>query len=87
MGNLLLLEYDGEKRILNTECKPIARILKSDGSEEQGEGKNQKSLYDLCRGICIHSAVKEDKKNVVLDPNSLISQVYTEAGKNLKDLL
>lgn len=86
LGNLTKLEYNGEERIFNTECKPIVRILKSDGSEEQGEGKSQKSLYDLCRGICIHSAAKEDKKNIVLDPNSLINEVYTNEGKTLKDL-
>jgi energy-coupling factor transporter ATP-binding protein EcfA2 len=87
LENLLYLEYDGKDRILNAECKPIARFLKSDGTEEVGEGKNQKSIYDLCKGICIHSAAKEDKKSVVLDPDILINQVYIETGQTLKDLL
>lgn len=87
LENLLYLEYDGKYRILNAECKPIARFLKSDGTEEVGEGKNQKSIYHLCKGICIHSAAKEDKKNVVLDPDILINQVYIETGQTLKDLL
>ncbi len=85
--NLLYLEYDGEERMLNAECQPKARFLKSDGTEEAGEGKNQKSVYDLCKGICIYSAAKEDKKNVVLNPDTLINLVYTESGQTLKDLL
>ncbi len=87
LGNLFHLEYDGKGCILNSECKPIARFLKSDGTEELGKGKNQRSIYDLCKGICIHSAVKEDKKNVELDPDSLMNEVYTDAGQTLKDLL
>jgi len=85
--NLLYLEYDGEERMLNAECQPIVRFLKSDGTVEAGEGKNQKSVYDLCKGICIHSAAKEDKKNLVLNPDTLINLVYTETGQTLKDLL
>lgn len=85
--NLLYLEYAGEERLLNAECQPIVRFLKSDGTEEAGEGRNQKSVYDLCKGICIHSAAKEDKKNLVLNPDTLINQVYTETGKTLIDLL
>lgn len=86
LENLIYLEYNGKERILNAECKPIARFLKSDGSEEPGEGKNQKSIYDLCRGICIHSAAKKDKKNVALDPNELLNHVYNDEGQTLKDL-
>ncbi|MCT3671781.1 AAA family ATPase [Elizabethkingia anophelis] len=87
LGNLLQLEYDDKVCILNSECKPISRFLKPDGSEEPGEGKNQRSIYDLCKGISIYSALQKDKKNVVLDPDSLIKEVYTEAGQKLKDLL
>ena len=87
LGNLIRLEYNGEERILNSECKPIARFLNSDGTEEAGEGKNQKSVYDLCKGICICSAAHEDKKNVVLDLNFLINRVYIKTGQTLKDLM
>jgi len=87
LGNLIQLEYNGEERIMNAECKPIARFLKSDGTEEAGKGKSQKSVYDLCKGICIHSAANEDKRNVALDPDTLINQVYIETGQTLKDLL
>ncbi|MFN1215644.1 AAA family ATPase [Chryseobacterium kwangjuense] len=88
LGNLILLEYNGEERILNAECKPISRFLKLDGTEEVGKGKNQRSLSDLCKGICIHSMLsKEDKKNVVFNPDDLINEVYNEKGQTLKDLL
>lgn len=88
LENLILLEYNGEERMLNAECKPIARFLKSDNSEEPREGKNQKSLSDLCKGICIFSMPhKEDKRNVVFNPDDLINEVYTEAGQTLKNLL
>ncbi|MDX8575642.1 MULTISPECIES: AAA family ATPase [Elizabethkingia] len=88
LENLILLEYNGEERMLNAECKPIARFLKSDNSEEPREGKNQKSLSDLCKGICIFSMLhKEDKRNVVFNPDDLINEVYTEAGQTLKNLL
>ncbi|WP_194977001.1 AAA family ATPase [Aquiflexum lacus] len=88
LENLIQLEYNGEERMLNAECKPIARFLKSDNSEEPREGKNQRSLSDLCKGICIFSMPpKEDKRNVVFNPDDLINQVYTEAGQRLKDLL
>ncbi|MDV3662336.1 hypothetical protein CMU70_18035 [Elizabethkingia anophelis] len=87
LENLLYLEYNGKSRILNAECKPIARFLKPNGKEEVGEGRNQKSIFDLCKGICIHSAAKEDKKSVALDPDILIDQVYTETGQTLKNLL
>lgn len=88
LENLILLEYNGEGRMLNAECKPIARFLKSDNSEEPREGKNQKSLSDLCKGICIFSMLhKEDKRNVVFNPDDLIDEVYTEAGQTLKNLL
>jgi energy-coupling factor transporter ATP-binding protein EcfA2 len=88
LENLILLKYDGEERMLNAECKPIARFLKSDNSEEPREGKNQKSLSDLCKGICIFSMPhKEDKRNVVFNPDDLINEVYTGAGQTLKNLL
>lgn len=88
LENLILLEYNGEERMLNAVCKPIARFSKSDNSEEPIEGKNQKSLSDLCKGICIFSmSHKEDRRNVVFNPNDLINEVYTETGQKLKDLL
>jgi len=88
LENLILLEYNGEEKMLNAECKPIARFLKSDNSEELREGKNQKSLFDLCKGICIFSMPhKEDKRNVVFNPDNLINEVYNEAGQTLKKLL
>ncbi|MEC4115070.1 AAA family ATPase [Myroides pelagicus] len=87
LENLILLEYGEEERMLNAECKPIARFLKIDNSEEIGEGKNQRSIYNLCKGICIRSALEIEKKNVILDPDSLINKVYIETGQTLKDLL
>jgi energy-coupling factor transporter ATP-binding protein EcfA2 len=88
LENLIYLEYNGAMRLLNAECKPISRFLKSDGTEEAGKGKNQRSLSDLCKGICIFSMLpEEDKRNVVFNPDDLINQVYTETGQLLKDLL
>jgi energy-coupling factor transporter ATP-binding protein EcfA2 len=88
LENLRYLEYDGTERLLKTECKPISRTLKSTNTEdEQGLGKNQKSLYDLCKGICIFSAAKEEKRTVTLEESTLLNLVYTETGQKLKDLI
>lgn len=87
LENLRYIEYKGNRKLLNAECKPISRQIKSGGTEESGPNKKQKSLYDLCKGICILSAAENDKKGVVLDESSLLSLVFTETGQPLLTLL
>lgn len=87
LENLRYLEYNGTGRLLNAECKPISRTLKSNDTEEPGEGKNQRSLHDLCKGICIFSATKGNKENIVLEVSTLLNQVYTENGQFLNSLI
>lgn len=87
LENLRYLEYNGTGQLINAECKPISRTLKSNDTEEPGEGKNQRSLHDLCKGICIFSATKGNKENIVLEVSTLLNKVYTENGQFLNNLI
>ncbi|MDR2011117.1 MAG: ATP-binding protein [Bacteroidales bacterium] len=87
LEGLRYLEYNGTKKLLNAECKPINRILISENKEEQILNDTKKSVYAMCKGACIYLAAPEDKKNVQLNESDILNEVYTQTGQTLNQLL
>ena len=87
LENLRYIEYGGIVKLLNAECKPICRKRISDDGEEPSDGRKQRSIRDMCKGICIFSNPALYKKNFKIEETALLKAVYTETGNTLNDLL
>lgn len=88
LENLQYLAYNERCILLNSDCKIIDRTSMLDSSiEKLDEGKNRRSINEMCKAISLFFVEKEKKKDFVLDKQALLNSVHTEENVPLNNLI